>query len=140
MTSLAERLVILLAAALLAGLGTAAGIHRHHRAAAPQAAEGVSAPGGGWFDALAASRGPAGDAERTTCGLILTGRSLGVTEPVLPCHAKIEIRFGSRTFLTEVIDNRLKAGGHQFETTDALAQRMGLDGTQRLQWRFAAPR
>jgi hypothetical protein len=96
--------------------------------------------GGGWFDALAASRGAAGDAERTTCGLILTQRSLGVTEPVLPCHAKIEIRFGDRTFLTEVIDNRLKAGGRQFEMTDALAQELGLDGTQRIEWRFAARR
>ena len=100
----------------------------------------MSAPGGGWFDALAGSRGPAGDAQRTTCGLVLTDRSLGVTEPVLPCHAKIEIRFGDRTFLTEVIDNRLTAGGRQFETTDALAQRMGLDGVQRIEWRFASPR
>ena len=83
--------------------------------------------------------GVAGDAERTTCGLILTQDSLGVTEPVLPCDAKIVIRFGDRTFLTEVIDNRLKAGGRQFEVTEGLAQEMGLDGTQRIQWRFAAP-
>ncbi len=100
----------------------------------------VPVPVGAWFDALAASRGPAGDAQRTTCGLILTQRSLGVSEPVLPCHAKIEIRFGDRTFLTEVIDNRLEAGGRQFEVTDALAQTIGLDGTQRIQWRFAARR
>jgi hypothetical protein len=103
-----------------------------------QTAAAGAAPAGGWFDALAASRGPAGDAQRTTCGLVLTDRSLGVTEPVLPCHAKIEIRFGDRTFLTEVIDNRLTAGGRQFETTDALAQEMGLDGVQRIQWRFAS--
>lgn len=89
---------------------------------------------------MAASRGPAGDAEHTTCGLILTARSLGVTEPVLPCHAKIVIRFGGRSYLTEVIDNRLKAPGRQFELTDALAQKIGLDGTQRIEWRFAARR
>lgn len=100
----------------------------------------MPAAGRSWFDALAASRGVAGDAERTTCGLILTQLSLGVTEPVLPCHAKIVIRFGDRTFLTEVIDNRLKAGGRQFEVTEKLAQEMGLDGTQRIQWRFAAAR
>ena len=64
--------------------------------------------------------------------------SLGVSEPVLPCNAKIEIRLGDRTFLTEVIDNRLESGGRQFEVTEALAQEMGLDGTQRIQWRFAA--
>jgi hypothetical protein len=134
-------LVLLLAAALLAGLGAAAGIHRHRLHAAPQPGTGAaSLSGGGWFDALAASRGAAGDAERTTCGLTLTQDSLGVTEPVLPCHAKIEIRLGDRTFLTEVIDNRLKAGGRQFEATEALAQRIGLDGTQRIQWRFAVRR
>ena len=128
--------MFLLGAALLAGLGAAYGIHRHHRSTPVVA--GLSAPGGGWFDALASSRGPAGDAERTTCGLVLTQRSLGVTEPVLPCHAKIEIRFGDRTFVTEVIDNRLTTGGRQFETTDALAQEMGLDGVQTIQWRFAS--
>jgi hypothetical protein len=96
------------------------------------------APGGGWFDAVAGSRGPAGDAERTSCGLILTARSLGVTEPVLPCGAKLVIRFGGRTFFTEVVDNDLKEGGRQFELTDRLAQIMGLDGTQRIEWRFAA--
>jgi hypothetical protein len=133
--------VLLLAAALLAGLGAAAALHSHRDRSASQPAAGAApAAGGSWFDALAADRGIAGDAERTTCGLILTQQSLGVTEPVLPCHAKIVIRFGDRTFLTEVIDNRLKAGGRQFEVTEALAQEMGLDGTQRIQWRFAARR
>ena len=136
MTTLGERLALLAAAALLAGVGAAAGIHRHRAAATVPAAAGGA--GDEWFDALAASRGPAGDAERTTCGLILTARSLGVTEPVLPCGAKLVIRFGDRSWLTEVIDNRLKSGGRQFEVTDALAQRMGLDGTQRIQWRFAS--
>ena len=63
-----------------------------------------------------------------------------MTEPVLPCGAKILIRFGDRTYLTEVIDNRLKEGGRQFELTEALAQEVGLDGTQKIQWRFASPR
>jgi len=136
-SSLGERLTFLLAVALLAGLGAAAAIHRVHHsrsAAVPSSA----APGGGWFDALAASRGPAGDAERTTCGLILTSASLGITQPVLPCGAKVVIRFGGRTYFTEVIDNRLKGTGHQFELTDALAGMLGLDGTQRIEWRFAA--
>jgi hypothetical protein len=120
--------------ALLAGLGAAAGIHRHHHRSAPSATSAV----GEWFDALAASRGPAGDAERTTCGLILTQDSLGVSEPVLPCGAKLVVRFGDRSYLTEVIDNRLKASGRQFEVTERLAEEMGLDGTQRIEWRFAS--
>lgn len=129
--------MLLLALALLAGLGAAAAIRQSHRTGG-QAVGGAVAPGGGWFDALASSRGPAGDAERTTCGLILTSSSLGISQPVLPCGARIMLRFGGRRFLTEVIDNRLKGTGRQFEVTDALAGLMGLDGTQRIEWRFAA--
>src|SRR5262249_23483855 len=137
MTTLGERLALLLATALLAGLGAAVGTPRHHPRATPAAA---TTAGTEWFDALAASRGPAGDAERTTCGLILTQNSLGVSEPVLPCGAKLVVRFGNRSYLTEVIDNRLKASGRQFEVTQRLAEEMGLDGTQRIEWRFASRR
>jgi hypothetical protein len=56
---------------------------------------------------------------------------------VLPCGAKILIRFGGDTVLTEVIDNRLKSTGRQFELTDLLARDLGLDGTQEVDWRFA---
>ena len=130
--------MLLLAVALLAGLGAAAGLHRWHQHSSAGTVAGAVAPGGGWFDALAGSRGEPGDAERTTCGLILTASSLGISQPVLPCGAKVLLRFGGRTFFTEVIDNRLKGTGRQFEVTDPLAGLMGLDGTQRIQWRFAA--
>ena len=102
------------------------------------APQGATAAGGGWYDALAAPRPPGGDAERTGCGLILTSRSLGVTHPVLPCGARILIRYGGETVLTEVIDNRLKSAGRQFELTEKLAFMLGLDGTQEIDWRFAA--
>lgn len=103
------------------------------------APQGVAAPGGRWYEALAGSRGPAGDAERTSCGLVLTEASLGVTHPVLPCGAKILLRFGDQTVFTEVIDNKLKSGGRQLEVTESLTQQLGLDGTQKVDWRFAAP-
>ncbi len=73
-----------------------------------------------------------------TCGLILTGKSLGVSHPVLPCGAKLLLRFGTQTVLTEVIDNKLKSPGHQFELTERLAADLGIDGTQQIDWRFAA--
>jgi hypothetical protein len=97
---------------------------------------GAVAPGG-WYAALAATRGPAGDAERTSCGLVLTSRSLGVTHAVLPCGADILVRYGDRTLLTEVIDTKLKRPGNQFELTEGIARRLGLDGIQRIDWRFA---
>ena len=70
---------------------------------------------------------------------MLTQSSLGVTHPVLPCGAKILIRYGGETVLTEVIDNELTATGRQFELTPALATLVGLDGTQAIDWRYATP-
>jgi hypothetical protein len=98
---------------------------------------GAIAAGGGWYEALAAPRPTATDAERTTCELVLTARSLGVTHPVLPCGAKLLLRYGGETVLTEVIDNELAASGRQFELTPALARLVGLDGTQEVEWRYA---
>ncbi|MEO5576749.1 MAG: hypothetical protein ABIR67_03025 [Gaiellaceae bacterium] len=93
----------------------------------------------GWYNALAGSRGAPTDADRTTCFRILTNRSLGVTHPVLPCGAKVYIAYGGTEVLTEVIDTRMKRQGRQFELTEALAQRLGIDGTQQIRWRFARP-
>jgi hypothetical protein len=136
--AVAQRLLALGAVALLAGLIALAVIERRSNdASASPAPVGAVAPGGGWYTALAASRGPAGDAERTTCGLILTSKSLGVSHPVLPCGAKLLLRFGGQTVLTEVIDNRLKSSGRQFELTERLALLLGIDGTQQIDWRFA---
>ena len=136
--AVAQRLLALGAVALLAGLIALAVIERRSSdASASPAAVGAVAPGGGWYTALAASRGPVGDAERTTCGLILTSKSLGVSHPVLPCGAKLLLRFGGQTVLTEVIDNKLKNGGRQFELTERLAILLGIDGTQQIDWRFA---
>jgi len=136
--AVAQRLLALGAVALLAGLIAVAVIERRSSdASAIPAPVGAVAPGGGWYSALAASRGPAGDAERTTCGLILTSTSLGVSHPVLPCGAKLLLRFGGQTVLTEVIDNKLKSGGRQFELTERLALLLGIDGTQQIDWRFA---
>jgi hypothetical protein len=134
----AQRLLGLAAVAFLGALIALAVIERRtHDAAAAPTAGGAIAPGGGWYSALAASRGPARDAEKTSCGLILTVRSLGVTHPVLPCGAKVLVRFGGETVLTAVIDNKLKSAGRQFELTDRLAQELGVNGTQEIDWRFA---
>jgi hypothetical protein len=136
--ALVQRLLGLAAVAFLSALVALAVIERRtHDASAAPAANGAIAPGGGWYSALAASRGSAGDAEKTSCGLILTTESLGVTHPVLPCGAKVLVRFGGETVLTEVIDNKLKSAGRQFELTDRLAQELGVNGTQEIDWRFA---
>lgn len=136
-SAIAVRLLVLAAVAMLCGLAALA-VLRGTEGTVAAAAEGAVAPGG-WYRALAASRGPAGDARRTSCGLILTERSLGVTHPVLPCGAKLIVRYRGAAVLTEVIDNTLESAGRQFELTQALARLIGLDGTQQVQWRFATP-
>jgi hypothetical protein len=134
-----QRVLVLAAVALVAGIGAialAGGVRDDGaRAAEPQS---VPAGNGGWYTALAGSRGAPADAERTTCRRILTNRSLGVTHPVLPCGAKIVVSYHDVELLTDVIDTKLKRPGRQFELTEALAQRLGIEGTQQIRWRFAA--
>lgn len=134
--SFGQRLALLAAVALLATVAVAAIVE--HRAGGSASASLTSAPApSGWNTAFAASRGPTGDAERTTCGQVLTPESLGVTHPVLPCGAKLILRYGSKNVLTEVIDNALTSPGDQLEVTDKLAKMLGIDGTVELEWRFA---
>ena len=134
--SLGQRLALLAAVALVAAVAAAAIVEQ--RAGGGSTASLTSAPApSGWNIAFAGSRGPTGDAQRTTCGQVLTPESLGVTHPVLPCGAKVVLRYGSTNVLTEVVDNALAEPGHQLEVTDALAQMLGIDGTVELEWRFA---
>ena len=97
---------------------------------------GASAPAS-WNTAFAGSRGQTGDAQRTTCGQVLSAQALGVTHPVLPCGAKIVLRKGENLVLSEIIDNTLVEPGRQLEVTEALAQILDLEGTSEIEWRFA---
>jgi predicted RNA-binding Zn-ribbon protein involved in translation (DUF1610 family) len=134
--ALAQRLLVLAAVALLAAVASVAIVSQ--RGTNESAAALTSAPApAGWNVAFAGSRGPTGDAQRTTCGQVLSPESLGVTHPVLPCGAKVILRSGNRQVLTEVIDNALVEPGRQLEVTDKLAQLLGIEGTVELEWRFA---
>ena len=132
-----QRTLALAAVALLAALAALALTGRGEATRASTGPRPVPTADGGWYTALAGSRGAPRDAERTTCRQVLTGRSLGVSHPVLPCGAKLFIAYGDTEVLTEVIDSRLKKPGRQFELTEALAQRLGIEGTQQIRWRFA---
>jgi predicted RNA-binding Zn-ribbon protein involved in translation (DUF1610 family) len=134
--ALAQRLAMLAAVALIAAVAAMAIVAQ--RGTDESAAALTSAPApAGWNIAFAGSRGATGDAQRTTCGQVLAPQSLGVTHPVLPCGAKIILRSGNKQVLTEVIDNTLVEPGRQLEVTEALAKKLGIDGTVELQWRFA---
>jgi hypothetical protein len=134
--SLAQRLAVLGAVALLAGVAAMAIVAQRGTNEGAAALTSAPAPAG-WNVAFAGSRGATGDAQRTTCGQVLTPESLGVTHPVLPCGAKVVLRSGNKQVLTEVIDNKLAEPGRQLEVTDALARMLGIEGTVELEWRFA---
>ncbi len=135
--SFPQRLVILAGVALISAVSAMAIIEQ--RTSDPGAAALTSAPApAGWNTAFAGSRGASGDAQRTTCGQVLAPESLGATHPVLPCGAKVMLRYGDTQILTEVIDNALVEPGRQLEVTEALAGMLALDGTVELEWRFAA--
>jgi hypothetical protein len=137
-SSLEERLVLLAAVALIGGVVAVAVGDRRAEDASSAAFTSAPAPGG-WNRAFAGSRGPVGDAQRTTCGQYLTQRSLGVTHPVLPCGARIVLRNGDTQILTEVIDHALVEPGRELEVTERLARMLGLGGELgELEWRFAA--
>ena len=127
---------MLAAVALLAAVSAMAIVAQRGTDEGAAALTSAPAPAG-WNIAFAGSRGATGDAQRTTCGQVLTPQSLGVTHPVLPCGAKIILRSGNDQVLTEVIDNTLVEPGRQIEVTEALAKKLGIDGTVELQWRFA---
>jgi predicted RNA-binding Zn-ribbon protein involved in translation (DUF1610 family) len=134
--ALGLRLVLLAAIALFAAVAAAAVVEQLQADDGGAALTSAPAPAG-WNIAFAGSRGPAGDAQRTTCGQVLAPQSLGVTHPVLPCGAKVILRSGDTQILTEVIDNALAEPGRQLEVTEELATMLGIDGTVELEWRFA---
>jgi hypothetical protein len=134
--SLPQRLVLLAGVALLAAVSALAVVERRTQDEGSASLTSAPAPAG-WNAAFVGSRGPAGDAQRTTCGQVLAPESLGVTHPVLPCGAKVVLRTGNTQVLTEVIDNALVEPGRQLEVTEALAALLGLDGTVEIEWRFA---
>ena len=131
-----QRLVLLGGVALLAAVAAMAIVAQRGTDEGAAALTSAPAPAG-WNIAFAGSRGATGDAQRTTCGQVLAPQSLGVTHPVLPCGAKVVLRSGNTQILTEVIDNALVEPGRQLEVTEALANKLGIDGTVELQWRFA---
>jgi hypothetical protein len=133
---LGQRLVVLGAVALLGAVIALAIVERRAQDDPRAGLTSAVAPSG-WNTAFAGSRGPVGDAQRTTCGQLLAADSLGVTHPVLPCGAKVILRNEDRQILTEVIDNTLVEAGRQLEVTEALGRMLDLEDTAEIEWRFA---
>ena len=91
----------------------------------------------GSYTALAGTSGVVAYGKRTSCGQIIGPKTEGVAHPVLPCGVRIFISFGGRHVLTQVIDTGPYVPGREFDLTEALAQRIGLTGVQKIHWSYA---
>ena len=134
---LLQRTIALAAAALLAavlGLGVAS--RQESEPEATRLPASVPAPGGGWYQAIAAAiRAPG---EPTECGYTIARDTIGVAHPVLPCGVKLFVRYGPNEVLTQVIGRPPPGPGRQFGLTGGLARALGATGTVRVGWRYAA--
>jgi rare lipoprotein A len=90
-----------------------------------------------FYTARAAPYRPTSNHQRTACGEPFTSETLGVAHPELPCGVKIYIRFHGKQVLTQVVDRGPYVPGREFDITKALADRIGLHGTQTIQWGYA---
>lgn len=125
--SVARRVVSLAAVAVLAVAIVVYVNHRHrHHSSLPAGA-------GPWMSALAA---PFQKTGRTACGVTMTAATVGVGHPVLPCGVRLYLRLGDRTVLTTVIDRGDVPPGRELNLTPRLAELLGVQGTETVQWRF----
>ena len=133
-----QRSFALAGIALLGAVGALAIVEqRADEPARPVLPEAVPAPGGGWYEALAAPRLDEAAGARTACGFVVRSRTAGVAHPVLRCGAKIFVSFETREVLTQVVSRRTPSGT-QFAVTPRLATMLGLRSTDIVRWRFAA--
>jgi rare lipoprotein A (peptidoglycan hydrolase) len=96
----------------------------------------VLPPAQGSYSALVGSSGAAGLGRTTACGVVLGSRTLGIASPVLPCGLRLYLSVGDRHVLAAVIGRGPPAPGRQFDLTEALAQRLGISGVQRVRWSY----
>ena len=137
--ALAQRQIALAGLALLAGI-LAVGLSAQNGTSGPSLPKSIPAPGGGWYQAVATSNGPTfrSKHEDSVCGYTVgPDTSEGVANPVLPCNTRIYIQFGETETLTQVIARTSRTSQSDFEFPPALAQKLGLKGSQIIGWRYA---
>jgi hypothetical protein len=131
--ALAQRTIGLAALALVAGV-IALAVARN----GSHSADNTLPPAGGaWYSALAAPARLPTKPRRTACGHVLDAKTVGVAHPALPCNVKLYIEYGDKQVLTAVIDRGRDSTGPEFHLTKALADSIGLHGTQPIRWRYA---
>jgi hypothetical protein len=133
--ALAQRQLALAGVALLALVASIVLIQ--HARDEPGAAAGPPPVATDWSRALAAPYSLPAGTKLTACGQRASESILGIGHPVLPCGAKIVIRFGGQDVLTQVVDRGAGLPGREFDLTPALARRIELTGVKAIEWHFA---
>ena len=136
--SLGQRLLAVTGAGLLAGVIAIAVAQQNEgsaRASGPQPAVGQ---GAGWTSAVAGVARPYPlRGRRSRCGWLLRTGTLGVVHPVLPCGTKLFVEVHGNRVYTQVVDRAPVPARDDFDLTAALAERLGLTGTDDVRWAFA---
>ena len=73
----------------------------------------------------------------TACGVRLGPKTLGITDPVIPCGSKIYIGFRNQDVLTQVIGTGLAPRGVRFALTPYLSQTLGIERPATIRWAYA---
>jgi rare lipoprotein A (peptidoglycan hydrolase) len=136
-----DALVGVLFLGLIALVAVAVGLAVAHAADSDASApeiRSVEVPEGGWYEALAAPYRVDTEAQLTACGQVAQENLPGLAHPVLPCGAKIVLRYAGREVLTQIVDRGTGRPGRELELTTALAAELSLRGVEPVQWRFAA--
>lgn len=131
--ALLQRQAALAAVALLATLGALALRNRDVRNPSPPPVSSSVQ----WQSSVVGVLPPKAYSKRTTCGVELDSGTLGVAHPVLPCGVDLVLSSGTKEIRTEVVARRPVEAGREFDVTKALADALGLHGTQKIRWRFA---
>jgi rare lipoprotein A (peptidoglycan hydrolase) len=130
--ALAQRELALAAIAVLAGVVVlAVSVGRSGDGKASSLPQPVQ-----WYKALAAPYTPSAK-KGTACGQAVNAHTLGVAHPTLPCGVKIFLDYDGKRVLTQVIDKGPAVPGREFDVTRALADKIGLQGVDQLQWAYA---
>ena len=134
--ALAQREIVLAGVALLAAVVSLA-LTSHGGNEKPAGLLEPVTLNGSWRVSLAGAE-PVQYGRRTNCSIVLRPNTIGITDSVLPCGVKLYVQYGSSPeILTQVIARRPVPPGRKFELTPKLAEKLGIDGVQRIRWVFA---
>jgi hypothetical protein len=135
--ALAQREIALAAVALLGAIVSLALASHGDSAKTRGLLQPVTLQGGQWRTSLAGAS-PTHFGRRTNCGIVVEPGTIGVTDSVLPCGIKLYVAYrNSPHVLTQVIERRPVPPGRKFELTPRLAEKLGIDGVQKISWVFA---